>query len=141
MSAKLINKKIPVLEKEEIQILLHTLGLRKKMKFYEKDKIEDPYRNYFYTSSDTTDYPHIQNLIKKGLMVDSGKGWPDQEGTYFYATEKGIELAKKIAYDLIEKLTRSQKRYQLYLNMGCEESFFEWLKDPYYNKYRKRYGV
>lgn len=129
------------LSKQEKQILLHTLGLRENMRFYEKDKIKKPYRNYFYTDKNTTDFSFIQKLIEKKLMIDTGKGWPGQDGTYFCATDKGIKLAKEIAYNSIEKLTRSKKRYQLYLNCEVEETFIEWLLDPFYNNYRKRYGV
>jgi hypothetical protein len=129
------------LTKEEKQILLHSLGLRENMRFYEKDKIKKPYRNYFYTDKNTTDFPFIQKLIEKKLMIDTGKGWSGQEGTYFCVTDKGIKLAKEIANNSIEKLTRSKKRYQLYLHCEVEETFFEWLKDSGWNKCRKEYGV
>jgi len=49
------------LSKEEKHILLHTLGLE-YIKFYEKEKINEPYRNRFYTSYDSKDYEIIKSL-------------------------------------------------------------------------------
>jgi hypothetical protein len=120
--------------KEEKQILLHTLGLSEGMQFYDKDKIDNPYRNYFNTTKDTVDFPYIQSLVEKGLMFNF-------RPSYFAVTETGIKLAKEIAFNSIEKLSRSKKRYALYLHCDIDQSFSEWIKDPYWNDYRKRNGV
>ena len=127
------------LTKEEKQILLHSLGLS-NIDFYNEYLIDSPYRNNFYTSENTTDYPIIKSLIEKGLMQDTNKGW-EKGSRYFIVTEKGIEISKKLAKEFIPKITRSKKRYSLYLHSESSESFIEWLKNPYYNDYRKRYGV
>jgi hypothetical protein len=129
------------LSKEEKQILLHTLGLYEGIRFYETYKIDKPYRNYFYTSKNTVDYSFIEKLIAKGLMADSGRGGDKSGSIYFFVTNKGINLAKKIARDSVVKLSRGQKRYQLYLHSEAEETFGEWLKNSYWNNYRKEYGV
>ena len=131
------------MSKEETHILLHTLGLS-HVQWYEKNKIDNPYRNNFYTSKDTTDYPCIITLIEKELMADSGTGW-DKNSTYFYATDLGILEAQKIARTIIKndlkQLTRSKKRYQLYLHCEINETFIDWLKNSYWDSYRKRHNV
>jgi hypothetical protein len=125
--------------KEEKQVLLHTLGLSEGMQFYEKEKIlSEPYRNYFFTHKNTVDYPFIQSLIQKDLMVKIGERF---EGEYFSTTDQGKNLAVSIALNSIKKLTRSKKRYALYLHCDIDESFSEWIKNPYWNDYRKRNGV
>jgi len=102
------------LTKEEKHILLHTLGLS-NIKWYDKDKIKDPYRNRFYTSENTTDYPVIKSLIEKKLMKDTGQGCGPADQTncrYFAATPNGIKIAQKIALNSIPKLSKSKKRYE-----------------------------
>lgn len=127
--------------KEERHILLHTLGMS-SIRWYETDKIKKPYRNRFYTSEKTTDYPVIKSLINKDLMQDSGQGIGEEDDCrYFFATNKGIKLAKKIAFESIPKLSRSKKRYQLYLHMESDESFGEWLKNSDWDRCRRKYGV
>jgi hypothetical protein len=130
------------LSKEEKQILLHSLGLS-NLRWYDKAKLKDkPDRNYFYTSKDTKDYPFIEKLIEKKLMVNSEKGWENQEGTYFHVTTEGIKIALEIARKEIKENTpsRSKRRYQLYLHFECCESFGEWLKNPYWDDCRKRHN-
>jgi len=131
------------LNKEEKHILLHTLGLS-NIRWYDKDKIKNPYRNRFYTSENTTDYPIIKSLIDKDLMQDTGKGCGNNDQSncrYFFATLKGIETAQRIVLESIPKLSRSKKRYQLYLHMEVDEPFINWLKNPYWDDCRKRNGV
>lgn len=126
------------LTKEEKHILLHTLGLE-NIQFYEKEKIEKPYRNGFYTSYKEKDFKIIKNLIDKGLMYDSKVTFKEGD-TYFCATKNGILLAQKLALESIPKLTRSQKRYRLYLHSESDEGFGNWLKNSYWDDYRKRNG-
>jgi len=127
------------LTKQEQHILLHTLGLS-NIQFYEKEKIHEPYRNRFYTSYDCDDYKIIKDLIEKELMYDTQRSW-EEDRSYFCATEKGIELAQRIALENIPKMTRSQKRYRLYLHSEADEKFRDWIKNSYWDEYRKRNGV
>jgi hypothetical protein len=127
------------LTKEEKHILLHSLGLE-NIQFYEKEKIINPYRNSFYTSYDGSDYVIIKGLIDKGLMYDSYNTW-EKGSSYFSVIEKDIVIAQKLALDNIPKLTRSQKRYILYLHSESDEKFGEWLKNSYWDDYRKQNGV
>jgi len=128
------------LKKEELHIVLHSLGWS-HIRWYEKEKInEKSYRNYFYTNKDTVDYPFIESLIDKGIMSISGKGW-DSDSAYFSVTDKGISCAREHLKGTIKRPSRSKARYQLYLHCECDESFGEWLKNSYWDDYRKRYGV
>ncbi len=129
------------LTKEEKQVLLHSLGLS-DLSWYDKDQLSTgPIRNYFYTSKDSADYPFIKSLIKKDLMINSNKGW-DKGSSYFFATPAGIILAIGLSEKQMQKNmpTRSQRRYNLYRRSESEESFIEWLKNSYWNDYRKRHG-
>ena len=73
-------------------------------------------------------------------MYDTQKTW-EKGSSYFCATDKGITVAQQIALANIPKLTRSQKRYRLYLHSEADEKFEDWLKNSYWNDYRKRNGV
>lgn len=130
------------LSKEEQHILLHSLGLS-HLRWYEKDKLlDEPYRNRFYTSKKTKDYTFIESLISKGLMFNTQKGWDGSGSTYFVVTDEGINIAKSIATKQVRenKPSRSKMRYELYLHADCDETFGEWLKNKYWNDYRKRHG-
>lgn len=129
------------LTKEEKHVLLHSLGWS-DLRWYDKNKLEEtPYRNYFYTGEDTTDYPIICSLIEKKLMFCSGASWDNGASKYYHVTEQGIDLAYSIARNLLEnsKPTRSKRRYQAYLHSESDESFIEWLRNSYWDDYRKRY--
>lgn len=39
------------------------------------------------------------------------------------------------------KTSRSKKRYQAYLNADSSETFFAWLKNPFWNEFRTRHGA
>ena len=74
-------------------------------------------------------------------MEDTRQAWSGSKERYFIATDKGIAIAKQLAYASIPKLSRSKKRYDLYLHSEVDEGFMDWLKNPYWNQYRKRHGV
>lgn len=124
----------------EKQVLLHTLGLN-DIQYYETEKIKQPYRNYFYTSNKTTDHQHIELLIKQGLMEELGSPY-DSDSAYFQATEKGVEIAQGIATKkaVTYKPSRSKRRYLAYLHSETDEGFMEWLKNKYWDDFRKSYG-
>jgi len=129
------------LNKQEEHILLHSLGIA-DIRWYEKDKITNPYRNYFYTSKDGTDYPYIKSLIDKALMEDSGRGW-ENNSSYFYVTDEGKSLAMDIAFRRLKesKPSKSKRRYEIYLHSEACEKFGDWLKNHYWDDYRGQYGV
>lgn len=124
---------------KHMSILKHSLGIE-CLAWYEREKIENPYRNYFCTNESTVDYPLICDLVQEGLMTGPFERFGN---TYFVVTEKGTEIAKNLAreYALKNKPTRSKRRYLAYLHSESGESFFEWLKNHYWDEYRKRFGA
>jgi hypothetical protein len=126
---------------KHLQILRHSLGID-CLRWYDRHKIDqEPYRNYFATTSSTPDWGIIQELIQAGLMGELSVKWGMN---YFYVTSKGISLARKSAKEYAEKTkpsSRSKARYQAYRLSETEESFIEWLTNPYWKDYRKRLGV
>lgn len=136
------RKKMNTLTEQEEHILLHTLGWN-HLRYYEKHKLEEkPSRNYFYTDETSDDYKHIKNLMDLGLMAKSDKTW-DDKAFYFHVTKEGIDQAYSVARNKIDKdkpNTRSKRRYQAYLHSESDESFIDWLKNKYWNDYRKRHN-
>lgn len=128
------------LTEEHLQIMRHAIGLD-GLRWYDKEKIEgEPYRNYFATTNKTKNYPIILDLIELGFMRKMGERW---DMDYFCVTHKGVLLAKESALRIAmeDKPTRSKARYQAYRHSESEDSFIEWLTNPYWNDYRKRLGV
>ena len=54
------------MSKEQLEILRHTLGIRKPS--------DRPYRNYYVTGPGSTDYEHCEALVAAGLMVKTSNG-------------------------------------------------------------------
>lgn len=115
--------------KEEMEILFHTLGLNYK---------PDPFRNHFLASVSHSDYNTLELLREKGLMRYGHKpSFCPSEDILYIVTSKGKEIAITEKQKLTPKLTRSQKRYRSYLLSETTESFIDWLKNPYWDDYRK----
>jgi hypothetical protein len=108
--------------KEQIHILQHSLGIT-------DGKIE--YRNYYATDPNDADCLELERL---GFMIS--RPCPiDDSLRYFHVTEAG----KKVAYDNLPpppKLTRSQKRYQRWLDLdGCTgQTFSEYIRHGTYKE-------
>ena len=105
------------LSEAEMHIIRHSLGLTYG---------EEIYRNHFVTGEGTVDWPHCMALVKAGLMTRR-KGGPLSGGDdVFYVTEQG----QQIALDAQPKLTRSQRRYRKWLDVGdaTGQSFGEFLR-------------
>lgn len=136
------RKKMNTLTKQEEDILLHTLGWS-NLRYYEKHKLEEkPSRNYFYTDENSDDYKRIKHLVDLNLMVKSSKTWDNKE-FYFHVTKEGIDHAYYICRNRIDNNkpnTRSKRRYQAYLHSESDESFIDWLRNKYWDDYRKRYN-
>ena len=119
------------MEELNYSLLHHTLGIDENNK--------RTYRNYFATSENATDYPDLMRLVDAGYMEKrESPSWSGCELT-FYVTDSG----KVKAFETLPeppKLTRGKRRYQAYLALDCCEDFGQFLKDPYYNDYRKSCG-
>lgn len=110
------------IQSEDMEILLHTLGLTASRKIY---------RNHFVACPGHHDMPKIERLVAAGLMAQGQS--PDfarPDATVFYVTDAGIvkslrEAAKRRKQT---KLTRSQRTYREYhRNAECFDSFGDFL--------------
>jgi hypothetical protein len=108
---------VKLLEKRQLEILQHALGLDQ----YGQGK---PYRNHFCAGD--KDEAACQKLVALGYM--------DQRPTteifpYFncVVTEAGKEAVRRES-PAPPKLTRSQKNYRAFLSADCGMTFFDWLK-------------
>lgn len=102
---------------EQIEIMRHALGLNYSPR---------QQRNYFCASlSDGETIPKLRHLCELGFMRAAGH-INEERDQYFVVTEEGIEAVRH-ATPRPAKLTRSQRRYQLYLRVADIMSFREFL--------------
>jgi len=106
-----------MLTSKQLGVLRHALGVG-------NDGAGNAYRNHFCAGPGHDDYETCQSLVATGLMTR-------REGTQitggdpvFYATDAGRQAA--IAPP--PALTRSQRRYRMFLNADSGLSFGEWLR-------------
>jgi hypothetical protein len=84
------------------------------------------YRNYFCTGEGSLDYPDCMAAVDLGFMTRRGDGKLTGGDYFFHVTEAGKAHVRANAKPL-PKLTRSQQRYESFLNSDCGLSFREWL--------------
>jgi len=74
------------LNDSEISVLKHTLGL---------DRQNPTYRNYFIAGKKHRDYPTLEGLVRKGLMVRTNNHLDEVSVSYLYYTNlRGKEALK-----------------------------------------------
>ncbi|MEJ8837553.1 hypothetical protein [Ramlibacter sp. AN1133] len=104
----------------KLEILQHTLGLDE----YGRRRID---RNHFVTGPGGIDHPHCMALVRAGLMTRA-PGNPLTGGSdLFQATKDGRAYAAEHSPSP-PRLTRSQRRYQEFLDADSGLSFREWLQ-------------
>jgi hypothetical protein len=112
---------MPEIDAKALHILQHALGVDQ----YGRGK---RYRNHFVTGNGTVDFPHCMALVDAGLMTrrpgTAISGWDD----VFTVTAAGISAMYEQQIPAPPKLTRSQQRYQEYIDADCGETFGEWLR-------------
>jgi hypothetical protein len=101
-------------------LLWHSLGI-------DEDRRE-PYRNYFATSPNTTDYPDLVLLVDAGLMrVDKAPKWSCSDLTFRVTEEGKIKALETLPVP--PKISRSKMRYQRFLEYGDGfESFLDYCR-------------
>jgi hypothetical protein len=115
--------------KKALELMRHALRLNDK---------PISYRNYFVTSKQSTDYPIIELSLKAGYMTEGRKlGFLPESDSYYYVTEAGKQFVDQ-HISAPEKLTRSQRRYRTYLSADSGECFGDWLKNKYWDNYRRQ---
>lgn len=118
----------------QLDLMAHALGAERGY-----------YRNYFAAEPNTDDHRAWEELARNGFAACHGDR-PQIFGSLisYSVTEKGqVEvrryiLAKKHEAERADKRTRAQRRYAAYLESETSESFGDWLKNTYWNDFRKR---
>lgn len=109
------------MDKNLLQILQHSLGV---------DEFGHgvQYRNHFATGPGGKDFELCNALVDVGLMRDLGKRDIWGQMHCFIVTQQGID-AVAAESPKPPKLSRSQKRYQEYLEVGdCFDNFRHFLQ-------------
>ncbi len=123
------------LTKNQFSVMSHTIGLGK-----------NETRNWFGADKNGKDYEDLKFLETIGLAKSTKAPSWSGDKVIFCLTNEG----KKVAYEEFEKrkppvkkLTRSQKRYQEYLDASdCYDSFAHFIgADKESVKWRKRRGT
>ncbi len=121
----------PAVSKEQLEIMLHTLGLNDP---YRKES----YRNYFVASSGHSDLPAILWLVSLGMMVEKhAPGFLENGDRVFHVTDKGKEYCRINR----ERPSLAKRRYHMYLevsDLDPDLTFKEFLTSPYYADARAR---
>ena len=85
------------------------------------------YRNHFVTGEGSVDHPICMEAVERGLMERRRKKYEPYGGADVFAvTPEGKEWMAANSPSP-PKLTRSQRRYQAYLNADTSMSFREWI--------------
>lgn len=109
-----------------LHILQHSLGV-------DQFGCGRRYRNHFVTGEGSDDYPSCMEAVALGLMTRRD-GSELTGGDYlFLVTRDGDRFVTdhSPAPPPEPKLTRSQKRYQRYLNADSNLSFSQWIRSPW----------
>lgn len=109
---------------ERLDILCHSLGLD------DHGRGRD-YRNHYVTGPGSGDFGLCQAMTVEGLMTDHGTSPLYGGDTCFTVTEAGRQYVREHAPPPPPKLTRSQRRYQRYIDADSGLEFREWLDTPY----------
>lgn len=103
-----------------LHILQHSLGVDQ----YGRGQ---QYRNRFVTRPGSDDFPKCLELVSLGLMRDHGAQTLASGDHCFTVTAEG-KVAMHMNSPTPPKLSRSQKRYQEFLEADSGLSFKDWLK-------------
>jgi hypothetical protein len=105
---------------ERLHILQHALGVDQ----YGRG---EQYRSHFVTGEGSVDHPHCMALVAAGLMTRrDGATLPFGGDDLFHVTDAGRAAVAEHS-PAPPRLTRSQQRYQAYLNADTGMSFREWI--------------
>jgi hypothetical protein len=87
------------------------------------------YRNHFVTGPGSKDFDDCKSLVADDLMTERAGHALSGGDSVFFVTQKGMDFValNSPPRPPAQKFTRSQKRYQAWLNSDCGLSFAEWL--------------
>lgn len=105
---------------KKLHILQHSLGV-------DNHGQGDQYRNHFVTGADSDDWPACRELVAEGLMTETPGNAITGGGSVFRVTPAGVDYVA-LHSPAPPKLTRSQRRYEAFLDADSGMRFGEWLK-------------
>jgi hypothetical protein len=86
-------------------------------------------RSYFVSGVGSVDHPHCMKLVERGLMIRRTGNALTGGDDLFLVTETGKALAQHMQHlHPVKRLTRSQRRYEAYLDHDSGLPFGQWLK-------------
>lgn len=103
----------------QLHILQHALGVDQ----YGRGQ---QYRNHFVTGGGSTDFPHCMQLVESGLMTRAPGNAITGGDDLYRVTSAGVAYVAHHS-PAPPKLTRSQKRYEAFLDADSGLTFAEWL--------------
>ena len=107
-----------------LDILQHSLGLDRYGIY---NGARDGYRNHFASGPGCDHYALCRELVDAGFMVEHQPRASWQEYSTFVVTDRGREVVRAES-PAPPKLSRSQRRYQRFLDADSSMSFGEWMK-------------
>jgi hypothetical protein len=105
-----------------LHILQHALGMDQHGRI-----VRGGGRNYFVTGEGGPDYAVCMEHVSAGRMTRRAGNAISGGDDVFFVTDAGREWIAENSPPP-PKLTRSQRRYEEFLDADCELSFGEWLK-------------
>jgi hypothetical protein len=115
------------MDNELLHILQHSLGL-------DQYGQGNQYRNHFCAGG--KDVERCRELVAMGYMREFSPSFLTGDAPGFIVTPSGID-AVALHSPKPPKLSRGKRRYRAYLHSECGESFGEWLKNSYWDDYRR----
>ena len=108
---------------DQLHILQHSLGV-------DQHGRGQQYRNHFVTGEGSIDYPHCMALVEAGLMTQRKGNALSGGDDVFFVTDAGKAYVAEHSPPP-PKTTRSQRRYQAYLDSDTSMSFLDWVRSPW----------
>lgn len=104
----------------QLHILQHSLGV-------DRHGRGEHYRNHFVASPGHHDWSDLLALVAARMMTRRAGSQLTGGGDVFHVTEAGKAAVGKFSPPP-PKITRSQRRYEAFLDADCGLTFGDWLK-------------
>jgi hypothetical protein len=115
----------PAFPRQQLQILQHAIG---RDEYGRPRSASNPeFRNHFVTGEGSRDHPYCMELVEAGLMTRRQGSAISGGDDIFHVTEAGRAAVAEHS-PKPPKLTRSQRRYEAFLDADCGLTFGEWLR-------------
>jgi hypothetical protein len=113
------------MDDQQLHILQHSIGADEHGRI-----VRGGGRNHFVTGEGSRDHPHCMALVAEGLMTRRAGSAISGGDDIFHVTEAGKKYVAEQSPPP-PKLTRSQRRYEAFLDADSDMTFGEWLRSPY----------